>query len=243
MSIDADQLQNLLLNIVDCSIADRRANYIKLGATYNEDTGLYSLNGIDDLTEEDMDLIYTSGLPTLSNFALSYFKGRTNFYCYSLVGYFSGYITAAFSNMSNAETINLQNYAKSSYTIDSNVHLGNNGFQRAFMSNPKLHSIYGVIELSNTTNQDASGAKSFENSPLLKRVRIKLKGGDLYFNTNPNIDLESFTYLVENSTTTNSTVYVHQDVYNKFNDQGNSEWYNLNELAKTKNITFSLVES
>lgn len=60
---------------------------------------------------------------------------------------------------------------------------------------------------------------------------------------NPNIDLESFTYLVENSTTTNSTVYVHQDVYNKFNDQGNSEWYNLNELAKTKNITFSLVES
>ena len=241
MSIDADQLQNLLLNIVDCSIADRRANYIKLGATYNEDTGLYSLNGIDDLTEEDMDLIYTTASVPFVNGALSFYRGRTNFPTCNLSGYTPIVANGSFSQLYNAESIILQS-TPITYS-EKIIYFSQNGAQRCIINNPKLHSVYGIMRLDKLSGRDFNGAKMFENCPLLKRVRIILKGGDLYFNTNPNIDLESFTYLVENSTTTNSTVYVHQDVYNKFNDQGNSEWYNLNELAKTKNITFSLVES
>lgn len=228
MSIDADQLQNLLLNIVDCSIADRRANYIKLGATYNEDTGLYSLNGIDDLTEEDMDLIYTTASVPFVNGALSFYRGRTNFPTCNLSGYTPIVANGSFSQLYNAESIILQS-TPITYS-EKIIYFSQNGAQRCIINNPKLHSVYGIMRLDKLSGQDFNGAKMFENCPLLKRVRIILKGGDLYFNTN----------LIDNAINgdTEIKVYVADEVYSKLTDTENTEWNALYTVANNKKNNF-----
>lgn len=81
--------------------------YISAGAVYNEETGYYELNGLTDITEEEMRVIYKyAGTPQVKG-AFAYSKARTNL---PMPGMYNGSVYGAmFYDCPNLEVAYLGN--------------------------------------------------------------------------------------------------------------------------------------
>lgn len=107
-------------------------------------------------------------------------------------------------------------------------------YYRAFTSCFNLKEIIGTI------GSPANPTQMFENCKALETVKIKELNVSIDIRYSPLLTLESIKFLVENATnTTPITVTVHADVYAKLTDEGNEEWYAVNELARGKQISFA----
>lgn len=209
-----------------------RALYVAAGAVYNEKTGFYELNGLTDITEEQMKVIYvqTNHMNYIENMndVFSNLNFRTNLGFKQIRG-------------TNNRTFNLKNAFRENKNLEV-LKLGNSTNDNwvmkcsdmqdfvTYCSN--LKEIIGYIECPVVVN--------FLYTPLLEEIRFKNIVRNFGIKDSPLISLESLQYLITNAANTSPiTVTVHADVYAKIQDEGQVDWHALIETAAAKQITFA----
>lgn len=120
-------------------------------------------------------------------------------------------------------------------------HLKLNSPEWSFYNLPKLRRVEGRrIQWGNIAYNSQTNYRAFYKSTQLEHILIEKVAANISFENCPLLDLESFQFLVANRNNENNfTVLVHPDVYAKLTDQENTEWYQLNQDAIAKNITFA----
>lgn len=213
-----------------------RALYEAAGATYNEETGFYELNGLNDITEEQMKTIYvqTNHMDYIENMS-DVFSGcsfRTNLGFKRL-------------RTTNNRKFNLRNAFRENKQLEV-MRLGpdndvwpmiiteNSSFNNSFVGCSSLKSILGYLKFTSLERIIISLV------PLLQDIRIKNLIYNLSIPDSPLLSLESMQYLINNAVNTSAiTVTVHADVYAKIQDTTNTDWHALIASAQEKNITFA----
>ncbi len=210
-----------------------RALYVAAGAVYNEQTGFYELNGLTDITEEQMRniYVYTSGAINQNDLIgkFSNLPIRTNLPFKANSGSYFGdaIIGAMFVKNHTVEVIN----------IGSTVY--SNRIDYAFAQCEKLRKILTVINL-NSYSLGKPITTMFQDCILLEYVRIQKIRQSISFSNSPLLSLESLQYLITNADNALAiTVTVHADVYAKIQDETQTEWHALIASAQEKQITFA----
>ena len=209
-----------------------RALYVAAGAVYNEKTGFYELNGLTDITEEQMKVIYVqtnhmdyienmndvfSGLNFRTNLGFKHIR-RANNRTFNLKN--------AFRENTNLEVLKLGNSTNDNWVMKCS------DMQDFVTYCSNLKEIIGYIECPVAVN--------FLRTPLLEEIRFKNIVRNFGIKDSPLISLESLQYLITNAANTSPiTVTVHADVYAKIQDETNVEWHALLAAAEAKQITFA----
>lgn len=181
--------------------------FYTLGATRVGDTGYWSLNGITDLTEEDMMCIYmsnsliTRNTPYTAN-QYSVYQGRT-----IIAPNHGGGIANNKSNLYQAfyNAVNLEVLPvspSSGFRLVSSM-------SYAFYGCKKLHSITGVLDVSSIT----SFSSAFTNCTSLKTLKLKGLNADLSLSASPNISKESMLYAINNAGSEAITITLHAEAF------------------------------
>lgn len=224
---------NNLTNILNTKQGNR-ALYVAAGAVYNEQTGFYELNGLTDITEEQMREIYVKTSPAFSmKDKLACFvdltKIRTNLPILDKSGYGTENIFAMFSGCTSLEV---------AYLTRGGVFYASQ-CSRAFRSCRLLKTILGALKFPTTI---ISTTDMFKNCLALVNVNINSINTSISFSDSPLLSLESLQYLITKAANTSAiTVTVHADVYAKIQDESQTEWHALIEAAAAKQITFATV--
>lgn len=198
----------------------KRDLYIAAGALYNDTDEVikrtafwgeevdhlpkhYYLNGLGDITEEQMLEIYEGGrwwIPR-KGYLLNGSKGRTNIIAPINSAYTFGYhnFSNSFYSMKNAEVLTLGLYDSSDIKV-------NDGFY-VFNDTNKLKRVYGRIVLDNL-NLTIFGCK-------LEYITFVLKNSSITF-MYQFINKESILYAINNASATKAiTITLHADAYNR----------------------------
>lgn len=213
-------------------ITSVRELYISAGAVYNEQTGFYELNGLTDITEEQMRVIYvqTNHMDYIENmndvFSSLNFRTNLGFKQVRRVNNRTFNLKNAFRENTNLEVLKLGNSTNDNWVTKCS---DMQDFV-AYCSN--LKEIIGYIECPVAVN--------LLHTPLLEEIRFKNMVRNFGIKDSPLISLESLQYLINNAANTSPiTVTVHADVYNKIQDELQTDWHALIEAATAKNITFA----
>lgn len=163
--------------------------YISAGAKYNEATGYYELNGLTDITEEEMRVIYKYAGTPQANAAFAYSQARTNL---PMPGMYNGKIYAAmFYSCPNLEVAYLGNrqLPPTSYDVPQVYTEGSNFFYMC----SKLKKIYGKIYQRN------DWGLTFGDCIALEEVRIAELYSSIQLSWSPNLSKESVQYMITNA--------------------------------------------
>lgn len=163
--------------------------YISAGAKYNEATGFYELNGLTDITEEEMRVIYKYAGTPQAKAAFAYSKARTNL---PMPGMYNGSVYGAmFYGCPNLEVAYLGNRQSSptSYDVPLVYTEGNNCFYLC----KKLKKIYGKIYQRNDWDL------TFGDCLALEEVRIAELHSSIQLSWSPNLSKESVQYMITNA--------------------------------------------
>lgn len=208
--------------------------YVARGAVYNADTGLYELNGLTDITEDQMREIYLYTASRIYDFNMSYtFSAlyiRTNF-------------PVNKRYMANREFIGTFFICRDIEVIYISDKTGMvNSFNSPFYQCRSLREIMGEIIIT--------PIKQFYFNPFVNcwaLTTFKLTGvsNNLSLSASPKIDLASMKWMIDNANNTAAiTITVHPELYAKLTDEtGAPEWYALNQLAASRNIAFGVEAS
>lgn len=187
--------------------------YISAGAKYNEATGFYELNGLTDITEEEMRVIWQEDLSGW------YLKGRTN-------------LTRNIGTRNNAGGYNggidISNFCNGNSNITI-FNFGSSPFARcsdnAFSGCTKLETIdtrFPIIPYD-----EVIGRNIFRNCPALKEVRFNMRylirSTNVNFPASPLISKDSVLSIIETTPTTGSVkplvvVGLNESAYNRLKD-------------------------
>lgn len=207
--------------------------YISAGAKYNEATGFYELNGLTDITEEQMRVIYekTWGwwlhLPTLNGFGSA--LPRTNIPCpdYKIIYYASNISLNSIFSLSgkddNLEVVNLRAlYAPTGFDEIKIV-----DFNWAFQYDKKIREVQGIINVK--------GARSKLNiGGNIETINIKGLKVNIIFYNSQRLSKESVLYMINNSEATSAiTIGLNKAVYDVMKDDADI----IAALAEKTNIT------
>ena len=189
--------------------------YESYGAVYNKDTGYWELNGLTDLTEEEMYDIYlwTRNIINQPDLASAFRVApiRTTFAYPFRASYKASVGTSlnqAFLSCSQLEVACLLPSADDQIQLNTSPTACHN----AFGSCPKLREIKNVLYvIQNAQNIFSS---TFSRCLQLSKVRIKGLRQNLSFKDSPLLSYESLNYLVTNAANTSAiTVTVHPTTY------------------------------
>lgn len=178
--------------IYDTTSGTLRDLYISAGAKYNEATGFYELNGLTDITEEEMRVIYKyAGTPQVRG-AFAYSKARTNL---PMPGMYNGYLMDfMFYGCDKLEVVYLGNRQLPPSVYDdpfASVEGSN-----IFYFCQKLKKIYGKLMCySSNINWDLTFGECF----ALEEVRIALLNSPIKLQWSPNLSKESVLYMITNA--------------------------------------------
>lgn len=204
-----------------------RPLYEAMGATYNEETGLYSLSGLDDLTEEQIVISFADSVNQIGDGNWYYRSKRVRTY---FPTQFRQRISNSYVLCNLLESIQI--------TMDKSV--SPTSIVGFCMYNPKLHTILDTINVEFVTASIDIGA----NCPLLQNINLRKVHQNVVIDSSPVLSLDSVSYMVTYATNTAAiTVQVHPDVYAKLTDSTNTEWYAVNTTAQAKNISFATTEA
>lgn len=214
-----------------------RALYVAAGAVYNEKTGFYELNGLTDITEEQMREIYicTADLDKRTDWRGGIVNKtfRTNLgfrtnTIYDYIGRMFSLYNALRGNM-NLVVLHVGPETSDIFKLYPFIisNLGDCFYQTS------VKKIEGFIRFD------------FQNInltrlTLIEHIRIVQLKTNINFGASPNITLDSLQFLIQEATNTSAiTVTVHADVYAKIQDETQTDWHALIEQAQEKNITFA----
>lgn len=209
-----------------------RALYVAAGAKYNEETGFYELNGLTDITEEQMKLIYVESNPSkrMTDLCAIFNTSqiRTNFPFRVIGGYKQVDCHATFVNCDKLEVAAL-GISMGTVFYANRVHY-------MFQNCKKLHTVIGILRMDYSSEY----TNMFSNCLALENVSLRGVKSDLSLVSSPLISLASLNFLIiSNSNTSPITITVHADVFAKINDETNTEWHALLAAAEAKQITFA----
>ena len=234
-----------------------RRLYESYGAVYNEETGFYELNGFTDITEEEMWNIYRYlNFNDMSMFAGLYpsdgvtLKVRTNIPFRLSVQNSSN--NTAFKiphkwsylcvNMRYVEKVVISKKTEDIYLCADNF-IGCNYLLYGCES---LVEVEGVVDF---TKYEGNLSYVFTGCPKLKSFRLKGVHNNAAFTNSPNINLDTFTYIIENATNTKAiTITVAPMIYGYLTgttqpapETGGTaeEWQALVTTAQEKQISFA----
>lgn len=171
--------------IYDTTSGTLRDLYISAGAKYNEATGFYELNGLTDITEEQMRVIWQEDLSGW------YRKGRTNLtrniaYKGNDGGYSNGQKMSTICNgNANLEVFNLGSDFYASYSF------------AAFYGCTKLREVSPQYKIIPYT--ESLGYNLFDNCPALQEVRFNMQyvtRGRVSFSESPLLSKESVLSII-----------------------------------------------
>lgn len=171
--------------IYDTTSGTLRDLYISAGAKYNEATGFYELNGLTDITEEQMRVIWQEDLSGW------YRKGRTNLtrniaYKGNDGGYSNGQKMSTICNgNANLEVFNLDSDFYASYSF------------AAFYGCTKLREVSPQYKIIPYT--ESLGYNLFDNCPALQEVRFNMQyvtRGRVSFSESPLLSKESVLSII-----------------------------------------------
>lgn len=214
-------------------IGTLRDLYISAGAVYNEATGFYELNGLTDITDEEMRVIYekTWGwwlhLPSLNGFGSA--LSRTNIPCpnYKIISYASNIslnsIFSASGGDDNLEVVNLR--ALHTPTAFDEIRIID--FNWAFQGNNKIREVQGIINVREARYKLSIGGN-------IETINIKGLKVDILFYNSQRLSKESVLYMINNSeATTAITIGLNKAVYDVMKDDADI----IAALAEKTNIT------
>lgn len=168
--------------------------YISAGAKYNEATGFYELNGLTDITEEEMRkiyLLYITNSPKAEHIVswLSYPNDfRTNI---PPRVYYVSNIQNSIGGNGSLEVLVLSSSALYIHNLVATAH----------GSFPKLRRVIGywVYANNNPSKYDFAYGQPFSNCPLLEEIRMKGINKSHTFAVSPNLSKESVLYMITNA--------------------------------------------
>lgn len=186
--------------------------YIDAGATWSSSTGYWSLNGLTDITSEQMRKIYNVGfLRQLVQGPLSGERAaiRTNLLRIGVDNYVSGddLIFLAYKNRT-IEVINLKN---TTGTYEPSIPATR--FLQSFYDCKALREIYGELD-TNGVWTDA-----FYNCTSLQRVRVRNLNNNLDWSYSPLINKDSVVFAISKAKPTNA-------ISIKLNAEAYARWAN-----------------
>lgn len=188
--------------------------YVSAGAKYNEATGYYELNGLTDITEEEMRVIYKYAGTPQAKAAFAYSKARTNL---PMPGMYNGTVYGAmFYGCPNLEVAYLGNKQSSLTSYDAPLVYteGNNCFYLC----KKLKKIYGKIHQRNDWDL------TFGDCLALEEVRIAELHSSIQLSWSPNLSKESVQYMITNAKPQSGaavgsiTITLHPTAYTRLKD-------------------------
>lgn len=199
--------------IYDTASGTLRDLYISAGAKYNEWTGYYELNGLTDITEEQMRVIYENTwgwwlhLPSLNGFGSA--LPRTNIPCpdYKIIAYALNIsmhsIFAVSGNDDNLEVVNL----RALYTPTAFDEIKIVNFNWAFQGNKKIREVQGIINVTEARTDLNIGGN-------IETINIKGLKVSVNFYNSQRLSKESVLYMINNSeATTAITIGLNKAVY------------------------------
>lgn len=213
-----------------------RALYVAAGAVYNEKTGFYELNGLTDITEEQMKVIYVqTHHVTRQTDLVGVFANANNIRTNYLFKINGGYkhidVHATFAGCTNIEVV--------AFTKSTNNVFYSSRVTYLFQHCRKLKEVIGIIRMDYANSSEKYKNMFYQCTSL---VRVSLRGVkyDISFSDSPLISLESLQFMITNAANTSLiTVTVHANVYAKIQDESNADWHALIEAATAKQITFA----
>lgn len=210
------------------------------GAKFNDEIGYYDLNGINNLSENDMYEIYNNQVIIDKNGDIQYrsVNFRTNIVT-SSIQFYNMSLEFKFYQCGNLEVVKLSKYFNS-FSKAKNLTSTFNGCT-------KLRNIITIIEVTNDCNYQ----NAFKGCRDLENVKIKGIAGDISFEDSPLIHYDSLKYIIDNAANTGPiTLTVHTTTYDYF--QGSlqpipevggvmEEWIALMTQAEEKQISFTTI--
>ena len=206
----------------DSSLRDM---YISAGAKYNEASGYYELNGLTDITEEEMRAIYTqwqkdvgtashnTGWLTLPP------KMRTN-----LPSLYRADLISALSNCIGGSSVEVLCIAKQSNDTSAMYVAATQAVAQNNM--PKLRRVIGIWRYNDNkpSNFNFSYGQPFGKCPLLEEIRMMRINKSHTFAVSPNLSKESVQYMIENANPPSGaaagsiTITLHPTAYARLKD-------------------------
>ena len=215
--------------IVEAPNLALRALYIAAGAVYNEGTGLYSLNGVDDLTDADMaiiynykDAIYRLNIPRVLQGvkirAIIPFSRHQNARDFFTAAPIDGYVTFSGTSLRVVKLV-----SNKTYTIDTTAEVqlpltNNTKWEATFYVCSNLKEVWpiNVKTVVTYTNNVFAGCTS------LIELRLFGLAGSVSLADSPNISKESILYMINNATAKSEiTITLHADSYARWKDEAN----------------------
>lgn len=176
--------------------------YISAGAKYNETTGYYELNGLTDITEEEMRTIYNRYLIDIgtnnraSGWLILGAKIRTNLPCITRADIFNGMDNSIYGT--NVEVLRI--CAASSDDYKRVLYIGETTAV-AHQSMPKLKKVIGIWRYNNEnpSKYNFGYGQPFSKCPLLEEIRMGKINKSHTFAVSPNLSKESVQYMITNA--------------------------------------------
>ena len=168
--------------------------YISAGAKYNETTGYYELNGLTDITEEEMRkiyLLYITNSPKAEHIVswLSYPSDfRTN------IPPRVYYVLNIQNSIGGNDSLEVLVLSSSALYIQNLIATAHGSF-------PKLRRVIGdwVYANNNPSNYNFAYGQPFSNCPLLEEIRMNKINKSHTFAVSPNLSKESVLYMITNA--------------------------------------------
>lgn len=222
--------------VYDTTSGTLRDLYISAGAKYNEATGFYELNGLTDITEEQMRVIYEKtwgwwiGLPNLNGFGDS--SARTNIPCpdYKRLYYQTDCnLSSTFAVTGNLDNLEVLNFIPLRYSNESLIRLSIRTMNWMCQGDAKPLTIMGTFYVGNVPDNN-----SLNIGGNIKTINIKNLSKNIRFYNSKVLSKESVLYMINNSeATTAITIGLQQAVYDVMKDDADI----IAALAEKTNIT------
>ena len=187
---------------------------INAGATYDEASGTFTLNGVTGLTAGDMRTIINAGAfrPVANVEFRQYSLNRqikTNI-PYAQNWYTQFYMSICMHYMF-ASCVLLEAVRFSNAEDGGSMAISATGSGEAMFNEcNKLVKVFEILDFSKVTNL----SRTFTGCTSLTTIRIRNLGRHLYIGDSPNLSKESILYLIQNSAATSAmTVTLHPTAY------------------------------
>lgn len=240
--IERSVVSNIDTIIDKISIFDKKLSsgtlrdlYISAGAVYNEQTGYYELNGLTDITEEEMRVIYEKtwgwwiGLPILVGFGDS--SVRTNIPCpeYKNLYYKANVdISSTFATSSGIDNLEVLNFRPINYPSENFIKLSILSMNWMCQGNKKPITVMGIFDVGKTKSNNLNIGGN------IKSINIKNLSENIKFYGSKVLSKESVLYMINNSAATSAiTIGLQQAVYDVMKDDADI----IAALAEKTNIT------